>query len=432
MRIAVLGASGLIGEAVTRRLRAAGLPTLALARGFTPAQRAAFGVDALETPLVDLAPETLARLFQARDVGVVVNCVGALQASGKGDPARVHAGFVARLLDAMGERALIHISMPGQAGDDPTDFSRTKRAADADIAARASRYAILRPGFVVAPTPYGASALLRALAQTPFDAPAALRARPFAPVAVADVAETVEALARRGLAGESFAVSWDLCAQAPATLGDALDAFRRRVGAGPARWTLPSPSIRLGGVAADLVARLGWLSPLRSTALAEIARGVAADPSAWIAATGARPRTLETMTADIPADVAAIWFARLYALKPVVVTTLAAFWIVSGLIALGPGFTGARDLLVAQGASAALANAFTLATALADILVGALIAARRTHRLGLAAGFALACAYLAGATLIAPALWLDPLGPLVKVFPALALSLVAWAIFPDR
>ncbi|MNE91873.1 hypothetical protein D3C80_1895400 [compost metagenome] len=40
--------------------------------------------------------------------------------------------------------------------------------------------------------------------------------------------------------------------------------------------------------------------------------------------------------------------------------------------------------------------------------------------------------YLAGATLLEPALWFDPLGPLVKVLPSILLTLVAMATFDER
>ena len=41
-------------------------------------------------------------------------------------------------------------------------------------------------------------------------------------------------------------------------------------------------------------------------------------------------------------------------------------------------------------------------------------------------------AYLAGGTVLEPALWLDPLGPLVKVLPSLLLTLTALAILDER
>jgi hypothetical protein len=45
---------------------------------------------------------------------------------------------------------------------------------------------------------------------------------------------------------------------------------------------------------------------------------------------------------------------------------------------------------------------------------------------------ALSLAYLANATLLQPGLWLEPLGPLVKVFPSIVLALVALAILEER
>ena len=41
-------------------------------------------------------------------------------------------------------------------------------------------------------------------------------------------------------------------------------------------------------------------------------------------------------------------------------------------------------------------------------------------------------AYLLGATLWRPDLWIDPLGPLIKVVPAMMLALVMLAIIDER
>jgi hypothetical protein len=41
-------------------------------------------------------------------------------------------------------------------------------------------------------------------------------------------------------------------------------------------------------------------------------------------------------------------------------------------------------------------------------------------------------AYLTGACILEPVLWLDPLGSLVKVLPSIMLSLVALAILEER
>jgi uncharacterized protein YbjT (DUF2867 family) len=124
----------------------------------------------------------------------VVNCLGVLQDGPGSDVSAVHRDFVARLLRAIqaSGRAirLVHISIPGTAEGDRTAFSVTKREAERLIAASGIPYAILRPGFVIAPSAYGGSAMLRALAAFPIDLPAKEAATPFQPVDVEDIAAT--------------------------------------------------------------------------------------------------------------------------------------------------------------------------------------------------------------------------------------------------
>lgn len=67
-----------------------------------------------------------------------------------------------------------------------------------------------------------------------------------------------------------------------------------------------------------------------------------------------------------------------------------------------------------------------------DLALGLALLVRRSARgacLGMAA---VSLAYLAGATLLAPDLWADPLGPLVKVLPALTLAVATTAMLDRR
>jgi uncharacterized protein YbjT (DUF2867 family) len=163
-KILVLGASGLIGRFVTDDLRARGFNVIGVARRFAASQKTT-PLD-LEMPAVSVDSASLARLIGDHDISVVVNCLGVLQDGPGSDTRNVHRDFVERLLQAIGDSGrvirLIHISIPGAANDDRTAFSRSKREAEALIAASGAAYAILRPGFVVAPSAYGGSAMLRA------------------------------------------------------------------------------------------------------------------------------------------------------------------------------------------------------------------------------------------------------------------------------
>jgi uncharacterized protein YbjT (DUF2867 family) len=122
---------------------------------------------------------------------VVVNCVGILQDGAGGSTEEVHGRFVERLVAALRlldpPALLIHIGIPGRAGDDRTAFSRTKRRAERMIGEAEVAAVILRPGLVVAPAAYGSSALIRSFAALPVDLPADLLDRPCAAVAAEDI-----------------------------------------------------------------------------------------------------------------------------------------------------------------------------------------------------------------------------------------------------
>jgi len=433
--IAILGASGLIGEAVAAALLHEGWPVVPIARHFTSAQKAAFGPAAIESPVVALGAEDLARLLPERQVEIIVNCIGVLQDGPRGTTDAVHRAFVERLVGAV--RAwpilLIHVSIPGTAEDDRTDFSRTKRAAEQTIVTGGIPFVILRPGFVVATAAYGGSALMRALAMLPVALPVREAASAFAVTSIDDIARTIEVVAGRWRDGErDWNSAWDVMARGAATVGGVVDAFRHRLG-GPAPWVrLPGWLMGLGARAGDLAALLGWSPPIRSTSLAEMRRGVEGDPGPWIAATGIEPASLAEMMARLPATVQEKWFARLYLLKALIIAGLVSFWVVSGLIAVTVAFDSAAAMLTAHGLAPGPADAVTIVSSLADISVGLLIAIRRSCRLGLMMGIVLSLGYMGGAAVLTPELWIEPLGALVKTGPAIVLMLVALALLEDR
>ena len=436
-RVLALGAGGLIGAFIVGDLIRRGIPVMGVARRFTAAQRAQFGAVALEMPIGRLDATALTRLLRESKTEIVVNCLGLLQDTPRQRVGDIHQGFVARLLEALRNLPtpvlLVQVSVPGQPADDATVFARSKRAADETIAKSGLPHVILRPGFVVAPNAYGGSALLRALAAMPFDLPPALAARPLATAAVEDIGATVAILARLWQEGEwGQAVTWDLMHPGQRPIGDAVANLRAWLGT-TRQWrvTMPEFLLTFGARLGDAVAWLGWRPPLRTTALAELRRGVAGDPTGWIRVTGLAPRTLDDALRAHPATVQDKWFARLYALKALIVATLVVFWCVSGLIALTAAFPAATAILTAHGFSPMAARNLTLASSIMDICIAVAIAFRPTSRFGLTAGIALSLFYMAAAVMT-PDLWLEPLGALVKTVPAIVLMLVALAISDER
>lgn len=170
---------------------------------------------------------------------------------------------------------------------------------------------------------------------------------------------------------------------------------------------------------------------MRSTARREIARGAIGDPSAWIRRSGIAPKSLSAALAARPASVQERWFSILCFLKPVVFVILSFSWLVTGLIALGPGYQVGVELME-EGGAGALSGISVVADALADIAIGVGIALRRTSRAALYLAAAVSVFYTMAGTAMTPWLWLDPLGALVKIAPILVLISIAVALLEDR
>ncbi len=433
-KILVLGASGLIGRFVTDDLRARGFPAIGVARKFSASQRS--GPLDLELPVMSMEASTLARLLRDNRIDVVVNCLGVLQDGPGSDTSAVHCDFVARLLQAIGDSKrwirLVQISIPGAPESDRTAFATTKREAERLIANSGVAYTILRPGFVVALAAYGGSAMVRSLAAFPLELPEAERAAPFQPVAMEDIAATIAWLAERDCS-EANAVTWDLMQEQPVTLGDVIDQFREVFGT--RRWwrlVVPAFLIDLGARLGDLASRFGWMPPMRTTAIAELRRGVSGDPADWIAATGIVPRRIEHTAGKRPATIQDKWFARLFPIKALMIASLVLFWVVSGFIALVVSYDAAEGILRDHGFPPWLVAPVTIGTSLMDISIGVLIAFRRTAAFGLMAGIVASLGYMLGAAILTPDLWIEPLGALVKTGPAVVLMLVALSTLDNR
>jgi uncharacterized protein YbjT (DUF2867 family) len=430
MRVLVLGASGLIGSAVLARLVAEG-------HQITAAMRRHQGTSPFSASVTELAID-IARAVHPADwvpylhgLDAVVNCAGVLQDSTRDSTSGVHIHGAAALFAAceqVGVRRVVHLSAVGVDRPSSTAFSRTKLAGDQALMARDLDWVILRPSVVIGRPAYGGSALIRALAALPM--------MPVIPgtgrLQVVLLDDVVDAVLFFLLPAAPRRVSLELVGPREWELGDLLRLFRRWLRLPPARalrvphWA-SAAMFRLG----DVISLLGWRPPIRTTAWIEIARGAVGDANAWIRLTGIQPRDLEAALAAEPASVQERWFARLYLLKPVVFALLSLFWVGSGAVSLGPGFEMGRDLLQEAGAGE-LAGPGVIAGSVADIAIGLGMLVRPLARVALLAALTLSLFYAIAGTVLLPELWADPLGPLMKIAPLLALNLAALAILDER
>jgi uncharacterized protein YbjT (DUF2867 family) len=428
MRILVIGAYGLIGGSVITRLIVEGHQVVGLGRDVAAARRRFPDAHWVEADLRRMTEADWSVLLAETDA--VVNCAGALQESPWDSMRAVHlslAGALAQACRQAGVRRVVHISAAGlETGDDP--FRRAKREADHALGAADLDWVILRPGLVMAPVAFGGGALLRGLAAFPFVVPTVDSAAVVQAVSAADVAEAVV----RSLTVMPARFVCDLVSVEQTRLGDILLAIRAWLGLPPAPLlVLPRWTGSLMAAAADALAWLGWRSPMRTTAIRQLASGVAGRAEDAPERLGFTPGPLAETLAAWPSGVQERWFARLYFVKPVVLATLAGFWAASGVFGLVQ-HAAAASLLTGAGLSPATAGALVIGGGALDLVFAALVCFRPTARLGLQAMILVTFAYLAGASLWLPQLWSDPLGPLVKSVPAAILALAALAIRDER
>ena len=116
---------------------------------------------------------------------------------------------------------------------------------------------------------------------------------------------------------------------------------------------MPAFLLDLGAKLGDLANRLGWMPPMRTTAIAELRRGVSGDPADWMAATGIVPKRSTQMAGKRPATIQDKWFARLFPIKALMIASLVLFWVVSGFIALVISYDAAAEILSSARLSAA-------------------------------------------------------------------------------
>ncbi|MEO9970701.1 MAG: SDR family oxidoreductase [Hyphomonadaceae bacterium] len=430
MRVLVLGAYGLIGLAVSRRLMADGHKIVGLAR--SAKRGTAF------LPAADWLEADISKLTRSEDwhhyldsIDVVVNASGALQTGLKDNVANVQTEAIRALIKACENsptHTFVQISAPGATETADTEFYRTKGMADAALRDSTLNWTILRPGLVISPHAYGGTSLIRTLAAFPIVQPILLANAPIQTVSIDDVTKAVS----MAVNGDLPKADIDLVEPQSQTLADLVASVRSWLGFSKAKATLEMPnwSGRLTAKLADLAGWLGWRSPMRSTALTVLTEGVTGDPEPWERLSDHPARSLKQTLDHLPSTAQERIFARAMLAYPFLLIILSGFWIVSGTIGLAQQTSA---LKVVEGTlPSSIGLAFVRIGSIADILIGISLVFRPTTRLACLASIAVSISYLIGSVLFAPELWTDPLGPMVKVFPAIALSVIVAALTQDR
>ena len=429
--VLVLGAYGLIGFHITQKLEHAGFNVIGLGRNRSTANRVC---PSLDWRIHDLRDLNKAAHWQPvlEGVDLVVNAAGALQESAGDNLDIVHRGMLESLLPVLAQRGigLVQISAVGAELNADTAFMRTKAEGDQLVREAEIDHWIFKPGLVLAPTAYGGSALLRLNAAVPIVQPLALPETKIQTIHVDEIAGAVLMVAQGKV---DAGIECDLVEETGRNLEEIIDEIRNWLGFTPARFRFVLPSWALSSISfvADSLGHLGWRSPLRSSAVKVLETGISGDASQWRkwhdVPLSSLSKTLEVM----PARAEDRLSARMALLMPLVIVVLAVFWFLSGIIGVISLDEAAR-VLTDVGWSLALAKSSVVFWAIVDVALAAGILYRPTAKLTCLCMIGVSLFYLAASTVAVPALWLDPLGPLVKVLPSILLALVARVMLETR
>jgi uncharacterized protein YbjT (DUF2867 family) len=428
MNILILGATGFIGSAIASRLVADGHLVTGLGRNPARAALKQLDIRWLQADLATMTePGDWAGILKGHDA--IINSAGALQDGLADDVTATQAKAMQALYAEAKQspiRLIVQISARTQGAAAELPFLATKRQADEALVSSGVPYVILRPALVLGRNAHGGSALLRALSAFPVILPLVYAKSHIATVSVEDVATAVA----EAITGDlSPGTDVGIAAKETLTLAELVCLHRQWLGLPPGR-VVAVPD-RLGKPVswlADIAGRLGWRSPLRSTAMKVMSEGVSTDSDRSVVLPAATAAA--AILSANPSGVQDLWFARLYLLKPLVIVGLALFWLLSGVIPLiDPERASSHFLPLVDSAPA---TALTIATCLIDIALGLAVVVRPWTRNALLGMLVVTFAYLVGGSLLEPALWLDPLGPLVKVLPSILLILVALATLDER
>lgn len=425
MRILLLGAGGFIGRHILADLLASGHEVVAVVRRAHGLADAFPGVRFLE---MDLAQARRAADWTVALAGVdvVVNAAGLLRGP---DMEAVHIAMPQALGEAAvaaGVRRIVLISAISARRDVPTDYARTKVAGEDLLRGTDLAWTILRPSLVYGEGSYGGTSLMRGLAGLPFVLPVPGKGNfAFTPIHVRDLARAVRTVCEDARFERRL-----LDPVGPETLDlkTLLLRYRRWLGFGPA-WILsvPMPLMRLMGRLGDLFGN----GPVATNSLVQMIAGNAGDSARFAGEIGFQPRSLGEALRE-PAQVQDRWHARLFFLAPAVKALLVLLWLASGLLGLLHGGAQTEAFLSAAGLPAMAGAPLRVGASLLDFAMIPLLLVDRRARWSTAAQFTLVMAYTLVLGTILPGLWVDPLGPLLKNLPILALILVHGAIGDRR
>lgn len=349
-------------------------------------------------------------------VDVVINAVGIVRERGMQTFDAIHSKAPRALFSACaaaGVRLVVQISALGADDRAQSRYHLSKKEADDFLTGLPLRSVIVQPSLVYGSD--GTSArLFTMLASLPIIPLPGHGTQMIQPVHVDDVTAAVMALLERPLDSGAR-----VCAVGPQAMS--LRAFlailRDAMRLPPALFlSVPMPLVRIAAKAGKMLPN-GLLDP---ETLQMLERGNTASAIQMSGLIGREPRRAEDFIRKFDAP-AVLLQARLHWLLPILRTSIALVWIVTGFVSLGLyPLEDSYALLARVGITGMLAPVMLYGAALLDLVFGvATLMLARRRRLWLAQ-LAVILFYTAMITWKLPEFWLHPYGPLLKNLPMIA------------
>jgi uncharacterized protein YbjT (DUF2867 family)/uncharacterized membrane protein YphA (DoxX/SURF4 family) len=413
MIVMIVGASGFIGGRLAQAFGAAGHEVVCAGRGH---DRLPAGC-ARSVQIDYSAPSVAEWTPLLAGVDVLVNAVGILREAGTQTFDNLHvlgprALFTAAALASV--RRVIQISALGAEAGALARYHGSKYEADRFLMDLPLDWAVVQPSLV-----YGAGGSSARM----FDSQASLPLIPLPgrgeqrvqPVHIDDLVEAVVRLAESPAALHCVL---PVVGPRALTMREFLGELRATLGFGRARF-LPVPR----GLVA-LAARVGDSVPsmlLNRETFGMLERGNTGPPGPLERLLG-RPITPVARFVSPARRESRRAAAALQWLAPLLRISVAAMWLIAGIVSLGPyPVQESLALLRSIGVSAALAPLLLFGSAALDLLLGLLTLLPRRPRGLWSAQIALVLVYTLIISFELPHLWLEPFGPIAKNLPILAL-----------
>jgi uncharacterized protein YbjT (DUF2867 family) len=430
VRILLTGANGFIGRQLLAGLRTRGHEVVAVVRDPRALRRRFPGIDAIAA---DFNRDTSPEIWRPRLAGIdaVINCAGVLQGGRGQNIEAIHATAPVALFDACaqaGVRKIVQISAISADAEVGTDYALTKKRADDHLRTLALDWTVLRPSLVYGDGSYGGTSAIRGLAGLPLVTPlVGDGSAAFRPIHIADLVETVARIVESD--------RWARQTLEPVgperlTLREIVAGYRSWLGLGPAfELFIPLVVMRAVGRVADLAGG----GPMGSAGLRQLLVGnVGRQPDGvFEQAIGFRPSSMDERLAERPAETQDLWHARLYFLRPLLRMVLAVLWLSSavvGILAPIDAYTAVAGSFAEIGLSPRL---LAISFSLLDLAIGIALLQQLWPRLMAVVQVLVVVGYTLGLSILAPSLWLDPFGGLLKNLPVLA-AIGVWAALEEE